>query len=842
MNLSPQDRDLMIRTVIGEADGQLDDGQSAVAHVILNRLKDGGFGKTLTEVILAKGQFEPWQTRARELLNIDPKSEAYRKAGTLVDLATAEDAKDPTEGATYFLQPDTVVQRRGALPDWATGPSMKIGDHTFYYGGRQRTADNETVSDTDVNDTARLLGLKRPKVTGTDSMAPGDVEDTLKMLGVTRPSERAGHTPIQITISPLPRPRPSGQIAEEQSTGYTDQLGEGMPVVGPLLNKAQAAARAGLSPVVNAMRGVPTDDSFGDRYARELDNIVGARNRFAASHPVGSVLANLTGGGMMLGPASKLPVLGRLLGGIGETMGVRMATGAAGGAGIGAGDAALRGNDPKEGGAWGAAGGAAGPVVSSAVRGGTRWALDNVLPRTGSLRGYNNATINKLVEAAEGETPTSLATARDRMGPAGFVADINPAFTDLAGGVADIPGPGKAAVRGAYAERAAAQRGRVDSAVSKAMGPKQDVEALKSVIADERSRAADPLYEQWRSMEVHPTPEIKALIPRLEAAGAFSLAEQSAAVQGKPMNTKFFTGGPDKEFPTTESWDLVKRGLDRSIDKAYSAGDKKHAADLISLKQDMLKEISKTNAGKVWNQARKEFAERSTLIDNIQYGRDVFQGGRAGTTVDELKHELSGLSRPELQARIIGARSAVYDLMGRSMNGDTTARNQLLSPNNREKMELLLGKKQAGDLIKSLEQEHYLSAQKDNVIGNVMTGASNMSRRERVNALLPGQMAEYNPELTKPFTWLPPRLMDELRPTTAIERWQSRRAGNMLEQLAPVLTTPASSPEFAALMKALRREGTRRGANAAAADRLGGGLAALIAGETPVMMQQRAGR
>lgn len=131
--LSARDRDLMIRTIIGEAGNQGPQGQAAVANVILNRVQAGKYGKSASDVVLAPNQFEPWSTRAAELQGYKPQSAAYRNVGDIVDMAASGDLPDQTKGATHFLNADVVRQRRGgSLPDWAAKPIAKIGDHTFF--------------------------------------------------------------------------------------------------------------------------------------------------------------------------------------------------------------------------------------------------------------------------------------------------------------------------------------------------------------------------------------------------------------------------------------------------------------------------------------------------------------------------------------------------------------------------------------------------------------------------------------------------------------------------------------------------------------------------------------
>jgi Cell Wall Hydrolase len=143
--LSDADRDLLIRTVYGEAGNQPDDGAAAVAHVVLNRVRSGRFGRGIPGVVLARNQFEPWQRRRDELERLDPNSRAYRRAERIVDGVLSGEMPDQTGGAVYFLNPAIVRQRRPAndLPPWASGYEVQIGDHVFY-GGRPPAGDEGT--------------------------------------------------------------------------------------------------------------------------------------------------------------------------------------------------------------------------------------------------------------------------------------------------------------------------------------------------------------------------------------------------------------------------------------------------------------------------------------------------------------------------------------------------------------------------------------------------------------------------------------------------------------------------------------------------------------------------
>jgi len=58
----------------------------------------------------------------------------YQAAARIADAVLTGEMPDPTAGATHFLNPTVVRQRRdGSLPSWARGEGQPIGRHTFYY-------------------------------------------------------------------------------------------------------------------------------------------------------------------------------------------------------------------------------------------------------------------------------------------------------------------------------------------------------------------------------------------------------------------------------------------------------------------------------------------------------------------------------------------------------------------------------------------------------------------------------------------------------------------------------------------------------------------------------------
>ena len=127
-----EDRDYLIRTIAFEASDESDEGKVAVAYVILNRVS-GGWGDSIKDVVTQPGQFEPWMVRREEMERLSLDDPRYHNAAQIADAVLTGQMPDPTAGATYFLNPAVVRQRRGgSLPSWAQGEGLSIGRHTFY--------------------------------------------------------------------------------------------------------------------------------------------------------------------------------------------------------------------------------------------------------------------------------------------------------------------------------------------------------------------------------------------------------------------------------------------------------------------------------------------------------------------------------------------------------------------------------------------------------------------------------------------------------------------------------------------------------------------------------------
>lgn len=133
MTATAFDLHIAARTLFGEARGEGEAGQRAVAHVFVNRMRDknGRWGSTLASVCLWRDQFSCWRSS-------DPNFQVLcalaDDAQTLVTFKgfiqdALDDEPDPTKGATHYFAISMLKP-----PFWEKDATFnaQIGHHKFY--------------------------------------------------------------------------------------------------------------------------------------------------------------------------------------------------------------------------------------------------------------------------------------------------------------------------------------------------------------------------------------------------------------------------------------------------------------------------------------------------------------------------------------------------------------------------------------------------------------------------------------------------------------------------------------------------------------------------------------
>jgi hypothetical protein len=450
-----------------------------------------------------------------------------------------------------------------------------------------------------------------------------------------------------------------------------------------------------------------------------------------------------------LGPASDLA---GVAGNVGR--------GIASGAGIGGADAAARGESIPAGAGAGALVGGAAPAVGAGI--GALWngIRGAVVPAArGVLDGMNPQAVEWAARAAkaDGLTETQIADMINQKGPEAFLGEYGSNLRGLTGAIHAQPGTAKTEIAGAFEDRAAGARQRVEDAVTDVLGPRVNVADLTRQGYAQRSANAGPLWDQFRTTTVHPTDELKTLVagsgegpnrvPGLEDIGllneARSMAQLESLATGEPTPPmqNFFTGGERKDWPTTQSFQYVKQAIDGRIEASIGPdGRPTQATRLYTMLKNRLDDvISRANpdAANIWQQARQAWAE-PTAINNAR--RAGQQAWNPTTRRDEMTYQLSQYSPPEQQAYREGARDSLAEMMDRSANGDTRTRDTLLAPANQDKVAMLStnGSTSADDLVRRLNQETAYRQNQTRTIAN-----SETAQRQAM-----GQMTTPNPEDT----------------------------------------------------------------------------------------------
>lgn len=251
------DREILARTLEGEARSEGYDGMLAAGAVIDNRAASGRYGKGLRGVILKDGQFSAWNgitgyaggKGGLDMLNMRPSQDAYRAA----DAILSRNYSDPTGGATHYYNPAS------ASPEWGSdGDAWKtIGRHTFGApdGGRVSAA-GEILQG---GGGAPALGSQ-----GQDQMPPppfppatqATLGDTAARMGEI--SQQVQQAPMLRDRAPVVQPAPRAPVMPDVPL---PPVPSAQPITMGAVEQA-AVSPAGLGPSVDAGAGLAAESAL----------------------------------------------------------------------------------------------------------------------------------------------------------------------------------------------------------------------------------------------------------------------------------------------------------------------------------------------------------------------------------------------------------------------------------------------------------------------------------------------------------------------------------------------------------------------------------------------------
>jgi len=613
--------------------------------------------------------------------------------------------------------------------------------------------------------------------------------------------QRFGSEPPDFMLQKQPLVAPPGAPA-----GYVDQAIQGMPIAGPALQMGGAALGAAVQP----MLGQLPDTTFGQRYDANLDFLRRRSQQFEQANPAGSLAANVAGGLAAGGGAATTQLGARALGMVGG-LPERVLQGSVGGAGIGAADAALRGQSPAVGAITGAGLGAAGPIAGQAVGGLTGAGMRN-LPLPGPLQGFERGAVSKVARAAGDDA--IQAEAMRRMGPAGMLVDLGPNLRLQGEALATQPGPASRIMQQPLQQRFDTAGARISQGVDEALGPQQNFRETMTRAIAERRAAADQFYGQaWQvARPVNVTPAIDYIdaVRRPGASGVISQGQGPLPTdleQALGNVRQQLAGANGAQRTDAQQLHLVKQSLDDMIDAAARAGrgnEANHIAQVRNRVVDALDTATTylppgSNSGQpisLYREARTRYRSDSAIVDALDEGRELF---RRSTRPDDLTERVRDMSQAERLMFRVGARDAVDEVMGNVRNDALGARTLFQKEWNRQKLEAVIGPDRAQQLFNIIDRESRMAES----FGAIQRGSQTRGRmaagEEFPSSVAPTKTTFANPTTLGLVELAGKKAINALRGSA-----QATRLDAETRDAARLLTRQGTGDDMAALVDALR--------------------------------------
>ncbi|MFT8308493.1 hypothetical protein [Acetobacter malorum] len=505
-------------------------------------------------------------------------------------------------------------------------------------------------------------------------------------------------------------------------------VASGVPVLGGLANKLDAATNATLAPVLNGLFS-DKDQLHGDwmdRYRQSLTAQNAADQGFAQTHPAlntgGQIAGSLAAGAALPVAGAGAGLLARAgtsaaqnaaLGGLdaytrggnpweGMTLGAGMGAGAGAishfgrsdvlgniarhlagvglGAAGGAAGAEMEGADPVAGAMTGAATGAAGEAIGAAAKPlatGAR-ALEesagaNLTDRAFNARDVATQKVAQIL-ANEGLNSGSLSEKLQQMGPHATLMDVSPTAAQAAGAIGAEPGRGQSVLRDFVQNRERASGGRVSDLLAQAIGPRADGDALVSALDNERRQAAGPLYESALTTPVQDSEALRSIMRTDAFASALPTAERLAKNEGRSLYSADSNGGRqiDPSKMTLQDLHYVQRAMQDHISEVrpgLGIKDNELSRSIAGVRQDLLGQMDEMSPE--YQQARKIYAGTSRVRDAYDDGFKAFDSstGENHLTNEKMERKLADFeSQSERQAYLLGARQRISNVMGAARN------------------------------------------------------------------------------------------------------------------------------------------------------------------------------
>lgn len=514
----------------------------------------------------------------------------------------------------------------------------------------------------------------------------------------------------------------------------------GIPILGGLANKANAAINAGLAPALNplfAEKDQLKGGTFGERYSESLGQQNEMDRAFHEAHPIADTAANIAGG-----VAATLPVAGtalgaRALGLTGRTLPAQIAQGAASGAGINAADAVVRGENPLSAGMVGGAIGGAAPAVARGVGALAAPAVNTVRgiinPADEAARRVTAAVGRDVTAGGAGLAPAEFAQASAAGGPVNLLDMGGETTRALARSAANTSPEGRQILNRAIDDRFEGQGGRLTDWLNSTF---HYPNAAAQQTALEQSQRIGNNANYARAMQEGSggiwSPALEALSGSDAVAAAMkkaaSVARDENIVSGYGAMNPHITFTPDGRiqfakgpsgvptYPDLQFWDLTRRQLSNGAAMARRAGDMEEARRLGNFAGRLNTELDVHVPS--YATARGTHAAFEGAQNALEAGQNFVTSRMSN---DEARTQLARMSSQERQLFQDGFVSDFVQQLHAIPDRRSVLNKVANSPAARERLNIALGPQRANELEAMLRVEHVMDQARGAIQGNSTT-------------------------------------------------------------------------------------------------------------------------
>lgn len=620
------------------------------------------------------------------------------------------------------------------FPQWAQ-PHL-----TALLTGKVAPVANAKASDIDVSDLASEFYTqsqsKQPASASYPAKAPAEVDaDALGSEFYTPPKPMPAD-PKATRVAEVEQPKPAINADGSVSVNNVGRaVARGVPIIGGVLNKLNAATNAAIAPVGNQFFS-PDDqlkgETFAERYENSLRQQEGMDKAFTAQNPKTNTALEVAGAIGATIPAAATAAGARLLGVTGPSLGARALASAKSGAAIGAIDNYIRTGDANEAARAGITGGVLGgaiPYVAAGAGAVARKGMELASP-------VATRTVNKLGEALKysGSNIDDLKATLSK-NPRIAAVDADDHVKALAQGLAAQPGEAQSILRKAVGERASGAKEAVRGVFDESLGPTPNVPQLIDTLKTNTKTNANKAF----------TEALKNAKPIELPEGEFT--KNNINKIRETWDSVVSDIGDPTKLTQPELLHRVQSKLGeeaRDLAKSAVGSERTAGREIEKLRHKIIGKLDESTGGK-FKPAQAQYADDKAIEEAFDKGTSIFKsGGGNANRPDFFAREFAKASEAEKEAIRLGARTAVDNMIGQSKRAASTGTGVTESEFNLAKLKTILGDDEANRLAKLLKDEIEIAKTNTALLG----GSQTEIRRGLAQSVAPRDVNPINQGMT----------------------------------------------------------------------------------------------